>query len=188
MNDVDAGPVVGGYGMAASGSGIGAARTMGRAGQAYTLAAQALVASWPLPDGTLLVPRVLSNVSDAPCLGEVATLFAFTRRAATPLQGDLKEGPPARVYLGMSLFLALGLYEIAAAWRKRPASPARPNLPRTEAPAERAPPPPRMYCRSGRTVKPDLCIGLHDDTVYMEELEELRRVWLKYRSDVCYCD
>jgi glutathione S-transferase len=24
--------------------------------------------------------------------------------------------------------------------------------------------------------------------VYLEELEELKRVWLKYQSDVCYCD
>jgi glutathione S-transferase len=23
---------------------------------------------------------------------------------------------------------------------------------------------------------------------YVEELEELKRVWLKYQSDVCYCD
>ncbi len=118
MNDVDAGPVIGGYGVAASAFGIGATRTMGRADQAYKLGAQALVASWPLPDGTLLVPRVLSNVSDAPYVGEAATLFAFTRRAVAPLQGNIRGRPPAGVYLGIGFLLAFGLYEIAAAWWK----------------------------------------------------------------------
>jgi hypothetical protein len=118
MNDVDAGPVVGGYGVAASAFGVGATRAMGRADQAYKLAAQALIASWPLPDGTLLVPRVLSNVSDAPYVGEAATLFAFTRRSAVPLRGDSEGGTPAGVYLGLGFLLALGLYEIVAAWWK----------------------------------------------------------------------
>ena len=90
MSDVDAGPVVGGYGVAASAFGVGAARAMGRTDQAYKLAAQALVASWPLPDGTLLVPRVLSNVSDAPYLGEAATLFALTRTPVAQVQGDMQ--------------------------------------------------------------------------------------------------
>ena len=82
------------------------------------LAAQALLASWPLPDGTLLVPRVLSNISDAPYLGESATLFAFTRRAVVPLQEDSQAGPPAIVYLGIAILLVLGSYEIVAAVRK----------------------------------------------------------------------
>jgi hypothetical protein len=118
MNDVDAGPIIGGYGVAASAFGIGATRAMGRAEQAYQLAAQALVASWPLPNGTLLVPRVLSNVSDAPYVGEAATLFAFTRRAVMPLPGDFQGRTPAGVYLGIGFLLALGLYEIVAAGRR----------------------------------------------------------------------
>jgi hypothetical protein len=118
MNDVDAGPVIGGYGVAASAFGIGATRTMSRADQAYKLAAQALVAGWPLPNGTLLVPRVFSNVSDAPYLGEAATLFAFTRRAVMPLPGDFKSSTPAGVYLGIGFLLVLGLYEIVAVGRR----------------------------------------------------------------------
>ena len=118
MNDVDAGPIIGGYGVAASAFGVGATRAMGRTDQAYKLAAQAILASWPLPDGTLLVPRVLSNISDAPYLGEAATLFAFTRRAAVPLQEDSQAGPPGIVYLGIAILLALGSYEIIAAVRK----------------------------------------------------------------------
>lgn len=118
MNDVDAGPVIGGYGVAASAFGIGATRAMGRADHAYKLAAQALVASWPLPDGSLLAPRVLSNMSDAPYLGEAATLFAFTRPAVVPLHGYSRERPPAIVYLGIAVLLVIGLYEIfASLWK-----------------------------------------------------------------------
>ncbi len=56
MVEVDAGPVVAGYGTAASAFGIGATRANGHFEKAYPLSAQALVLSWPLPDGTLLVP------------------------------------------------------------------------------------------------------------------------------------
>jgi len=124
MSDVDAGPIVAGYGVAASAFGVGAARAMGRMDHAYELAAQALVASWPLPDGTLLAPRVLSNVSDAPYLGEAATLFALTCRPVAQAQSGVKLRLPTIVYLGVLTLLALGVYEIAASvlklrrWRR----------------------------------------------------------------------
>ena len=118
LQDVDAGPVIGGYGVAASAFGIGAARVMGRANQAYQLTAEGLVASWPLPDGTLLVPRLLSNLSDAPYLGEAATLFALTRRSLEPMQGISKIRLPAVTYVGLAFLLALGLYEAIASLRK----------------------------------------------------------------------
>jgi hypothetical protein len=115
FNDVDAGPIVGGYGVAASAFGIGAARTMGRFDHAYILAAQAIAGSWPLPDGILLVPRVLSNMSDAPYLGEAALLFALTRMPV----GDANiTGPgrlPAFVYIVPCLYLGLGIFLLAAA-------------------------------------------------------------------------
>lgn len=82
--DVDAGPVIAGHGVAASAFGIAAARANGRIDHAYPLAAEALVASWPLPDGTLLVPRVLSSASDAPYIGEVSLAYCLTRM---PVQG-----------------------------------------------------------------------------------------------------
>jgi hypothetical protein len=63
--DIDAGPVISGYGSAASAFGIGAARANGNLDRAYALSAEALAASWPLPDGSLLVPRLLSNVADS---------------------------------------------------------------------------------------------------------------------------
>ncbi len=118
LNDVDAGPVVGGYGIAASAFGIGAARVMGRAEQAYQLTAEGLVAGWPLPDGTLSVPRILSNISDAPYLGEAATLFALTRRSLEPLQEGSRTHLPAAVYVGIAILLATGVYEIIASLRR----------------------------------------------------------------------
>ena len=44
----------------------------------------ALLLSWPLADGSLLTPRLLSNLVDAPHTGEAAVLYAFTRTPAQP--------------------------------------------------------------------------------------------------------
>ena len=106
--DVDAGPVIAGYGTAASAFGIGAARANGRMDQAYPLSAEALAASWPLPDGTLLGPRLLSNLSDAPYLGESALLFNFTRIPQTENVTHNIGKPPAVVYLGILFYGLLG--------------------------------------------------------------------------------
>lgn len=126
MNDVDAGPVIGGYGMAASAFGVGAVRAMGDADRARQLAAQGLAAAWPLPNGTLLVPRLLSNFSDAPYLGEAATLFALTRPAVLPVQGGESAGAPNAAYMCVAFLLLLGSFEIIASlrgvcrWYRRP--------------------------------------------------------------------
>ena len=106
--DVDAGPVMGGYGTAASAFGIGTARTYGRFDQAYPLSAEALAASWPLPDGTRLGPRMFSNLSDAPYVGETALLFSLTR---PPIIGDgaASDGSiPAAVYFGILFYIVCG--------------------------------------------------------------------------------
>lgn len=126
MNDVDAGPVIGGYGMAASAFGVGAVRAMGDVDRARRLAAEGLVAAWPLPSGTLLVPRLLSNFSDAPYLGEAATLFALTRPAVLPVQASGSAGVPGVAYLGVAFLVLLGSFEIMASlwglrrWHRRP--------------------------------------------------------------------
>jgi len=125
LDDVDAGPVVGGFGAAASAFGIGAARAMGRFDHAYTLTGQAIVGSWPLPNGTLLGPRMLSNLSDAPYLGEAAVLFVLTRGSVD--MGEVTEQGklPLSVYVVITLFICLGFYEVLATiyrtwrWHKR---------------------------------------------------------------------
>lgn len=106
--DVDAGPVMAGYGTAASAFGIGTTRTYGRFDQAYPLSAEAIVASWPLPDGTRLGPRMFSNLSDAPYVGETALLFSLTRQpildGGAPTDGSI----PASVYFGILFYLICG--------------------------------------------------------------------------------
>ena len=76
--DVDAGPVIAGHGVAASAFGVGAARKNGRFDHAYPLAAEMLVTVGELPKGVLAIPRLLSNLSDAPLLGEAAILWQLS--------------------------------------------------------------------------------------------------------------
>lgn len=84
--DVDAGPVLGGVGVSASAFGVAASRIMGRFDRAWPLSAQMIVFGWPLPNGTLLTPRILSNVAHAPHLGEACILYNLTRRAAPGME------------------------------------------------------------------------------------------------------
>ena len=114
--DVDAGPVLGGYGTTATAFGIGAARVNGRLDQSYPLTAQALAISWPLPNGTRLAPRLLSNLTDAPFTGETALLFTLTRQPNpnTPLTS--KGSPPIIVYLILALQIGLGSLMIYKAY------------------------------------------------------------------------
>lgn len=106
--DVDAGPVMAGYGTAASAFGIGTTRTFNRFDQAYPLSAEALAASWPLPDGTRLGPRMFSNLSDAPYVGETALLFSLTRQPLTGESAPSDEYIPASVYFGILFYVACG--------------------------------------------------------------------------------
>jgi hypothetical protein len=108
VGDVDSGPILAGYGTAASAFGVGATRTFGRFDQSYPLSVEALVASWPLPDGTRFAPRMLSNLSDAPYIGEVSLLFALTRRpiASNNIPGN--KFVPASVYFGLIFYLICG--------------------------------------------------------------------------------
>lgn len=114
--DVDAGPVIAGYGTAASAFGIGAARANGRFDHAYPLSAEAIVTSWPLPNGTLLGPRLLSDLSDAPYVGETILLFNLTRRPV--VEASAENGRlPFIVYLAVALYVGVGaLCAAAAVW------------------------------------------------------------------------
>ena len=115
--DVDAGPVINGYGTAASAFGVGAARANGRFDQAYPLSAEMLVAAWPLPNGTLLGARTLSNLSDAPYTGEAILLFNLTRQPIFDNMISGKNALPPVVYLALSLYLAVGLAGLSYAFR-----------------------------------------------------------------------
>jgi len=103
-SDVDAGPVIRGFGFAASAFGLAAARAHGRFDHAYPLTLEMVAASWPLPNGALLVPRLLSDAADAPLLGEAGILFTLTQRQIL----TTRSVPSARGFTGM-VWLILGL-------------------------------------------------------------------------------
>jgi hypothetical protein len=76
--DVDAGPVVAGFGVSACAFGVGGARKCGRFDRVYPLSLEMLATCWELPNGVLAGPRLLSNATDAPLLGEAAILWLLT--------------------------------------------------------------------------------------------------------------
>jgi hypothetical protein len=93
--DVDSAPVLLNYGVAASAFGVAAARVNGRMDEAGPLSAEMLASSWPMPDGRLLLPRLLSKASDAPYIGEAAILFCLTRQPSASIQQSCAFGHDA---------------------------------------------------------------------------------------------
>ncbi len=114
--DVDSGPVIGGVGVSASAFGLAAARTMGRFDRAWPLAAQTLVFGWPLPDGTLLTARLLSNAAHAPYLGEACILYNLTRRAAPGMAAQTGGSLPPVAVAGSAAYFLLGALFAASEW------------------------------------------------------------------------
>lgn len=108
MIEVDAGPVVAGFGVAANGFGLGAVRTHGDMDRAFQLSALGVLAAWPLPDGTLLFPRLLSNLIDAPYTGEAALLYAVTRTPTSPT-ATAETGVPLLVWVALATAGGTGL-------------------------------------------------------------------------------
>lgn len=118
--DVDSGPILLGRGTAASAFGIGAARSAGRGDLARPLALQAIAAAWPLPNGRLLVPWLLSDRRHAALLGESAMLYNLTQPAATGIATDqpvLAGATPRVVWLMLALQVLVGLTFLVAAAR-----------------------------------------------------------------------
>ena len=115
--NVDAGPVIAGFGVSANAFGVGAARKNGRFDLAYPLSTEMLATAWELPDGSLAIPRALSNVSDAPLLGEAAILWLLSIQPAKGFPMQIASGDvPAFVYvvlIGSGLF---GIWRMVAAW------------------------------------------------------------------------
>jgi hypothetical protein len=107
-SEVDAGPVVAGFGAAANGFGVGTTRIRGDMRRGYALTAQALVAAWPLPNGTLLGPRLVSNLVDAPYTGEAALLFAWSRMPASPITTEATSIPVV-VWPALTLLALIGI-------------------------------------------------------------------------------
>jgi len=96
----------------------------GRFDHAYPLVAEAIVFSWPLIDGTLAMPRILSNVTHAPYLGEASVIFNLTRMPSEGVQIVTGGRLPVIVYITLALFLGIGAIAIYSAiitlirWKK----------------------------------------------------------------------
>src|SRR5690606_24821270 len=111
--EIDAGPVLDGFGTAASAFGIAAARRNGRFDHAYTLSSELVAASWPLPDGTLALPRAFSHAADAPYLGEAGILYFLTVQPAPGVPVVRGGSASGLVYFGLFVYLGLGLLVLA---------------------------------------------------------------------------
>ena len=104
QGEVDSGPVIAGYGTAASAFGLSAAQVNGDHLRGRLLAMEAITAAWPLPDGALPGARVLST-PDAPYTGVTALLFALTRTPENtapwppPAISHITTPPPANASL-----------------------------------------------------------------------------------------
>jgi hypothetical protein len=79
--EIDAGPVLDGFGTSASAFGIAAARRNGRLDQAYSLTTQMIATGWPTLDGALRSPQAFSHPV-APLLGESALAYFLTVQPA----------------------------------------------------------------------------------------------------------
>jgi hypothetical protein len=113
--DVDAGPVIDGFGVAANAFGVGAARKNGRFDLAYPLSAEMLATVWELPEGTLAIPRLLSNFSDAPLLGEAAILWLSSVQPEAGFPVTTGGSLPPFVYVIIITALLFGIWRIDAA-------------------------------------------------------------------------
>lgn len=119
--DVDAGPIIAGFSPAANAYGVAAARANGRLDHAATLTVQVLSACWPLPDGSLLGPRLLSNPRHAPYLGEVNLLWLLSHPVPADAAAGATAAPvrwPAFVFMATGLCAVIGLLTLGAAVRK----------------------------------------------------------------------
>jgi hypothetical protein len=122
--DVDAGPVIAGHGVAANAFGIGAARKNGRLDRAYPLSAEMLATVIELPNGALAIPRLLSNLSDAPLLGEAAILWQLSTRPERGFPVKTGGSVPPYAYIVIGCVLLFGLWRLVqsienfrATWR-----------------------------------------------------------------------
>ncbi|MFA6282137.1 MAG: hypothetical protein WCY05_06535, partial [Candidatus Omnitrophota bacterium] len=110
--DPDSGPVVEGFGVAATAFGLGAARANNHFDDAYALGSEVAVLSWPLLDGTLLGARFLSNFTEAPYLGETALLFLFSRQPVLGGAHSIVRKTPISVHIVIFLYFLVGFFYI----------------------------------------------------------------------------
>ena len=113
--DVDAGPVIAGHGVSASAFGMGAARRNGQFDRAYPLACEMLATVWELPNDVLGIPRLLSNLSEAPLLGEAGILWLLTIQPEKGFTVKVGGTVPTYVYVVLISALLFGIFLVLEA-------------------------------------------------------------------------
>jgi len=115
--DVDAGPIIAGFSPAANAFGLAGAKVNGRLDHAYTLGTQVITATWPLPNGSLLGPQLLSSRQHAPYLGEACMLFFLAQQPDSSVALVHGGHKPGCVYLGVLFYLGTGALLLLTALR-----------------------------------------------------------------------
>ncbi len=108
--EVDAGPIIDGFGTSASAFAIAAARRNGRFDHAFALSAELAAASWTLPGGTLALPRAVSHAAEAPYLGEAAIMYFLSVQPTAEAHIVPSRGIPALAWIGLFVFLGLPIW------------------------------------------------------------------------------
>lgn len=116
--EVDAGPVLDGFGTSASAFGIAAARRNGRFDQAYELSAQMVATSWPWWGGELLLPQAFSHPC-APMLGESALAYFLTIQPAEGVPIVTGGSLTPLVWFSLSVYFGVFLFALRIALRRR---------------------------------------------------------------------
>jgi hypothetical protein len=76
--NLDSEPIIDEFGVAATAFGLSACRANERYYMGYPLSAQMMVATWPIPFGGLLLPRILSK-PHPPLVGEVSVAYQLSQ-------------------------------------------------------------------------------------------------------------
>jgi hypothetical protein len=81
-----------------------------------------LATVWELPNGTLAMPRILSNLSDAPMLGEAAILWLLSIQPEKGFPVRTGSSVPPFVYSVLMGALLFGIWRMVAAIKVSSAS------------------------------------------------------------------
>lgn len=125
--DPDSGPVLWGFGTGATGLGIGLTRMHGDHERAGMLGAEMIAGSFPMVDGSLLLPRLVSDWDHAPHFAETVILHQLSLTGGTP---SLTKAPlTGAVWLILGVEFLLGFLLLRWAkhliWPKQKPKPAR---------------------------------------------------------------
>jgi hypothetical protein len=92
------------------------ARAHGRYDHAYPLTLQMVALSWPLPGGRLLVPAALSNLEDAPMLGEANIVYVLSQPGTAVVEPS-RWAIPGLVWICLAFYFGIGFLLLCFAWR-----------------------------------------------------------------------